>query len=167
MDDNRKWYVITTKSRSEKKVSLGLEKLGIEHFLPLQKQLKQWKDRKKWVEVPLFNSYIFVHTTDQFRNEVFEVPGVVKYVAIRGVPSVLQEEEIVRIKRICKQEHEVRITTGGLFTGDEVEVTEGPLKGLKGRISEKGNNAYLYIQIENLGFTASFKIEKNIVKRLN
>ena len=77
MEENRKWYVITTKSRTEKKVSLGLAKLGIDHFLPLQKHLKQWKDRKKWVEVPLFNSYIFVHTIEQFRNEVFEVAGVV------------------------------------------------------------------------------------------
>lgn len=166
MDDNRKWYVITTKSRAEKKVSLGLVKLGIDHFLPLQKQLKQWKDRKKWVDVPLFNSYIFVYLSEQFRNEVFEVSGVVKYVAIKGVPSVLQKEEIERIKKICSQEHEVKITTSGLVTGDEVEVTEGPLKGLKGRISERANNAYLYIQIDNLGFTASFKIDKKMVKRL-
>lgn len=167
MEDNRKWYVIITKSRSEKKVSLGLEKLGIEHFLPLQKQLKQWKDRKKWVEIPLFNSYIFVHTTEQLRNEVFAVPGVVKYLAFRGTPCVLQPEEIERINKICKQEHEITITNRGLLTGDAVEVTEGPLKGLKGKISHKGNNAYLYIQIENLGFTASFKIERDSFKSIN
>jgi transcription antitermination factor NusG len=166
LEDNRKWYVITTKSRAEKRVSLDLAKLGIDHFLPLQKHLKQWKDRKKWVELPLFNSYIFVYTAEQLRNEVFEVPGVVKYLAIKGSPCVLKQEEIERIKKICNQEHEVTITQSGILTGDEVEVTEGPLKGLKGRITEKGNNSFLYIQIENLGFTASFKIEKNLVKRL-
>lgn len=166
LEENRKWYVITTKSRAEKKVSLGLTKLGIDHFLPLQKQLKQWKDRKKWVEVPLFHSYIFVFIQEQFRNEVFEVAGVVKYLAVKGAPSVLQPEEIERIKKICSQEHEVSITANELQRGAEVEVTEGPLKGLKGRIKERGNNAYLYIQIENLGFTASFKIEKHLLKQL-
>lgn len=167
MEDNRKWYVITTKSRAEKKVSLGLAKVGIDHFLPLQKQLKQWKDRKKWVELPLFHSYIFVFVPEPFRNEVFQVPGVVKYLAIKGVPSVLQPEEIERIQKICQQEHEVTITSSGTLTGDEVEVTEGPLKGLRGRILEKESNTYLYIQIDNLGFTASFKIEKQLVKRLH
>lgn len=158
--------MIRTKSRAEKKVSLGLAKVGIDHFLPLQKQLRQWKDRKKWVELPLFHSYIFVFVPELFRNEVFQVPGVLKYLSNKGLPCVLQPEEIERIKKICRQEHEVSITTIGSHIGHEVEVSEGPLKGLRGRISEKGSNAYLYIQIDNLGFTAFFKIEKQLVKQL-
>lgn len=166
MVDIYKWYVITTRSRSEKKVSLGLAKMNILHFLPLHRQLKQWKDRKKWVEVPLFNSYVFIYTNEKYKNDVFEVPGVIRFLSVKGQLCILREEEIERIKKICAQEHEVHITSTNLLTGDEVEVTEGPLKGIKGRISERANNAFLYIQIENLGFTAFFKIDKQLLKRI-
>jgi transcriptional antiterminator RfaH len=166
LEELRKWYVITTRSRAEKKVALGLSKIGVQHFLPLQKQLKQWKDRKKWVEIPLFGSYLFVYITERQKNDVFTIQGVIKFLSIKGRLSILSEEEIERIKKICAYEHEVRVSAASLLTSDYVEVIEGPLKGLKGRVSEKANNAYLYIQIENLGFTASFKIEKELVRRV-
>ncbi|MDI9320114.1 MAG: UpxY family transcription antiterminator [Phycisphaerales bacterium] len=166
MNNVYNWYVITTRSRAEKKVSMGLSKIGVEHFLPLQKQLKQWKDRKQWVELPLFSSYIFVHTTEQQRNDVFHVQGVVKFLSIKGKLSVLTDEELERVRKICTQENEVQVSGDHLAKGEEVEVVEGSLKGLRGRIIEQMNNTYLYIQIENLGFVASFKIDKRIVKRV-
>lgn len=166
LEEQKKWFVITTKSRAEKKVALEFEKYGIGYYLPIQKQLRQWKDRKKWVEVPLFNSYVFVQIAEEQKNIVFEVQGVIKFLAIKGKLSVLPDEEIERIKKICNYDHEVSITSENIFTLNEVEVIEGPLKGLKGRISDKGNNTYLYIQIENLGFAASFKIDKKWVKIL-
>lgn len=166
MNNAYNWYVITTRSRAEKKVSIGLSKIGVEHFLPLQKQLKQWKDRRKWVEMPLFSSYVFVHTTDQQKNDVFAVQGVVKFLSIKDKLCVLTDEELERVRKICTQENEVRVLDTQLEKGEEVEVIEGSLKGLRGRIIEQMNNTYLYIQIENLGFVASFKIDKRIVKRV-
>lgn len=114
----------------------------------------------------MFNSYLFVYTNDKYKNEVFDVPGVIKFLSVKGQLSILREEEIERIKKICNQEHEVQITSDIIFTGDEVEVTYGPLKGIKGRVSERANNAFLYIQMENLGFTAFFKIERQLLKKI-
>ncbi len=48
------WYLLYTNPRAEKKVALELQKKGFEVFLPLQRTLKVWSDRKKWVEEPLF-----------------------------------------------------------------------------------------------------------------
>jgi transcription antitermination factor NusG len=56
----KKWLVFYTKSRNEKSAYKNLKKFGFEPYLPLQKVLRQWSDRKKKVELPLFNSYIFV-----------------------------------------------------------------------------------------------------------
>ncbi|MBC8342565.1 MAG: UpxY family transcription antiterminator, partial [Bacteroidetes bacterium] len=60
MDKVPKWYAAYTKSRNEKKVSERLSEQAVEHYLPLHKILKQWSDRKKWVEEPVFKSYIFI-----------------------------------------------------------------------------------------------------------
>ena len=54
------WYAIYTRSRGEKVTAKLLSDQGIEAYLPLQRKLRQWSDRKKWVEVPYINSYVFV-----------------------------------------------------------------------------------------------------------
>ncbi len=116
--------------------------------------------------MPLFNSYIFVLINPLRRNEVFDVPGVIKFVSIGGKPSTISEVEIDRIKRVAAFEKEINIVNDVLNIGDLVEVIEGPLKGIKGKLVEKENNAYLNIIIENLGYTASFKIDSSIVRRI-
>ncbi|HTN17432.1 MAG TPA: UpxY family transcription antiterminator [Chitinophagaceae bacterium] len=160
------WYVLTTKPRAEKKVSEGLTKMGILHFLPLQKQLRQWKDRKKWVDMILFNSYLFVQDTGESRNDVFAVPGVLKYLSAEGKPCMVSDEEIERIRKICRYESELVSSREEFVSGDEVEITGGPLIGLLGRLIEKENAAYLSIQIENIGYAVSFKIDKGLVKKI-
>ena len=57
--DSKKWFAIYVKSRNEKKVSKTLNDIGIESFLPLITKIKQWSDRRKKVDEPLFNSYLF------------------------------------------------------------------------------------------------------------
>jgi transcriptional antiterminator RfaH len=99
--DNKKWFVIRTNPRAEKQVSQRLLDIGIEHYLPLYRQIRQWKDRKKYVEAPLFSSYVFVRTTEKARNEVFKVSGIVKYLFVGGQIAVVTEKEIAQIKIFC------------------------------------------------------------------
>jgi len=77
--DNKVWYAVYTRSRAEKKVLAELEAKNIECFLPLQKQLRQWKDRKKWVEVPLIPGYCFVHINRIDYDRVLHINNVVSY----------------------------------------------------------------------------------------
>ena len=59
------WYVLYTAARAEKQVAArieaeGVEKGGVEAYLPLHRRRKKWSDRIKVVEEPLFRSYVFV-----------------------------------------------------------------------------------------------------------
>ena len=69
-EQNKKWIAVYTKPRHEKTVEKELQKKGFEVYLPLLKQRRKWSDRKKWVEFPLFRSYIFVKT--EIKNALFE-----------------------------------------------------------------------------------------------
>ena len=73
------WYVVYTKPKWEKKVAERLNAIGVIAYCPLITKERQWSDRKKIVHVPLFNSYIFVQIDDKLRNQVFEVPGAIRY----------------------------------------------------------------------------------------
>ena len=56
------WFALYTRPKAEKKVEERLSLAGFDSFLPLQTVIKQWSDRKKKVEIPLINSYVFVKT---------------------------------------------------------------------------------------------------------
>jgi len=81
---NKIWYAVYTRSRTEKQTQELLLRSGIEVYLPLVKNLKQWSDRKKWVEEPLFRSYLFVHISPAEYYDVLNIPGAVRYITFEG-----------------------------------------------------------------------------------
>ena len=92
------WYVVYTKPKWEKKVAEQLNEAGVECYCPLITRMRQWSDRKKKVEVPLFNSYVFVQLAESDRNSVFISSGVVRYLFWLGKPAIVQDAEIETIK---------------------------------------------------------------------
>lgn len=164
--NSKKWFVITTKPRAEKQISKRLTEFRIAHFLPLQKQLRQWHDRRKWVEIPLFNGYLFVHVEAQQRSRVFEVGGILKFVSFNGQVAEVPEAEISRIQQLCRAKQPVSIHNSGLQEGDEVEIMAGQLTGLKGTLMEQGHKPKIRIAIPSLGCFASVEIDKNLVRKL-
>jgi transcription antitermination factor NusG len=148
------WHAIYVHSRAEKKVDSELTRMAIESFLPLQRRLRQWSDRKKWVEMPLISGYVFVRITRKEYDTVLQIDNVMQYVRFEGKAAIVREEEIELLRRMLGQtETEVEITMETLQPGTLVEIVAGPLLGLKGElISYRGNNK-VAMRIPPLGFT--------------
>ena len=70
------WYAVSTRSRQEKVAASMLESFGIENFLPLSMERRQWSDRKQVVNVPLFPGYLFVRVPmlHEVQLRVLKVP---------------------------------------------------------------------------------------------
>src|SRR6201987_931828 len=78
---NAGWYLIYTRPQQEKKVALQCSQFQIQHFLPTVKSVRQWHDRKKVVEAPLFPSYLFVYPKDRFEYyQVIDMDGSCHYI---------------------------------------------------------------------------------------
>lgn len=145
-----KWYVMYTASRCEKKVADRLKERGLEVYLPIVEELRQWSDRKKKVQRPLFNGYVFVKTR---RNELWEclqVPGAVKFVHFAGQHAVMRDEEIETIQRVISTGVAVETDNSEIEPGEKVRVLGGPLMDLEGECVEKGNKDYLLIRIPGI-----------------
>src|SRR6185369_1134152 len=97
------WFAVYTKPRWEKKVSVFFTERGIESYCPLNKVHKQWSDRVKLVEEPLFKSYVFVHIPKNGQAAVRLVNGVLNFVYWLGKPAVIKQVEIDRIKRFLNE----------------------------------------------------------------
>jgi transcription antitermination factor NusG len=94
------WAVVHTRPRWEKKVSSLLQRQGIVVFCPLNKVRRQWSDRIKTIEQPLFNSYIFVKISSSQRTSVRTTHGVVNFVYRNGKPVLVRERTIQTIREI-------------------------------------------------------------------
>ena len=151
---NYNWYAIRVKSRSEKKVLADLTELNIEAYLPLQRKLRQWSDRKKWVEMPLITGYVFVYISRKEYEAVLKTYNVVCYVYFEGKAAIIRDEDINLLKRMLGQvEVELEITVEQLKSGQMVEIIAGPLCGVIGELIDfKGKNK-VALRIPPLGYT--------------
>lgn len=165
---NKKWLAAYTKSRAEKKVLLELEYQGIEVFLPLQRKLRQWSDRKKWVELPLISGYIFVHINPREYEAVLKTAGVVTYVKFEGKAAVIPDEQIDWIKRMLRQ-NEVNIELHQtLFNvGDKIEVLAGPLIGIIGTLITIKNKKRVAVQLQQLNFSLVVDIPISELRKID
>jgi transcription antitermination factor NusG len=152
------WYALYTKSRNEKKAHAALLSSGIESFLPLIKNLKQWSDRKKWVEEPLFRSYLFVHIFPAEYYTVLNAFGVVRYVTFEGHAVVVPPQQILAIKQYLNAEDSSQETLPVFEQGDKVEIFRGALKGLTGKLIRLQGKQKVIIEIESIGQSITLTI---------
>src|SRR5258708_34644613 len=84
--DPTRWYAVRTRSRHEKLVARQLESQGIESFLPIVIQTRNWSDRRKHAETPLFSGYTFlrmIHSSED-RMRVRRTQAVVRLTGVTG-----------------------------------------------------------------------------------
>lgn len=150
------WYVVYTKPKWEKKVAEKLAQAGIECYCPLITQIKQWSDRKKKVEVPLFNSYVFVQLPDADRNTVFAVPGVIRYLFWLGKPAIVRDEEINIIKKNLNASNIADISVSSIQVGDRIKLDSGAFSNQDAIVQEISKTYYILV-LESLGCVLKIK----------
>ena len=164
----KKWFVFYTKSRQEKKVRDLLEKSGFEVFLPLHKVVRQWSDRKKKVEMPLFNSYIFVNEEDHNIPSILKVPGIAWNIRSNGKPAILRQEELDLIKRFISSGLFLETSTlerEQFKSGDRARIIDGPLAGVTGIITGSSGDEKLNVVIEGIGQAIRVQIPAILLKK--
>lgn len=146
------WYVVYTKPKWEKKVAEQLASFGVECYCPLITKVHQWSDRKKKVEVPLFNSYVFVQLSEADRNLVFQSVGVVRYLFWLGKPAIVRDEEIATIKNWLSTPDQCDISVDTFKIGDKITLESGPFIAQEATVQEIKNNHYVLV-LESMGCT--------------
>lgn len=150
-----KWFVLYTKPQFEIKVTEALEKIGVKAYCPVYTQLKQYSDRKKKVIKPLLQSYVLVRIQDKDRDQVFAVPGVVRYVFWLGKPAIVREEEIKLMENNLAGIYE-SISVTSLKIGAAYTIPDGPFKGQYGNVLHFDHNK-IQLELPSLGMLVTLK----------
>ena len=156
------WYALYTKPKWEKKVAQLLLRKNIQHYCPLNRTLKQWHDRRKWVDEPLFTSYVFVFISPDESAEVRNTPGVLNFVYWLGKPAVIRVEEITAIQSFLQDHRNVAIERVRVQPNDRVKVTAGPLMEREGTVVAVHQKT-VKVLLPTLGFALVASVAKQHV----
>jgi len=141
-----------------------LEEMGFEAYLPLVTKIKQWSDRRKKIEEPLFKSYVFVYSNAKEYLPILNVYGVMRFVTFNHEAVVVPDNQIAAIKKFVNDyEHgeEFKMQNNEELTvGQKVRVINGPMKGLLGRLQTIYNKRLLVVYIEAVGKYLSVTIPR-------
>lgn len=156
----RKWYAVYTRPRWEKKVNQLLGEKGVESYCPLNKVRRKWSDRYKWIEEPLFKSYVFVKVSEHERTYVRMTNGVINFVYGEGKPAVIREKEIQNIRRFLDEYENVQVKEMPSFKlHQRVKVAAGPLMDQEGEIIQI-RHKLVSVAIDSLGYILIASIDK-------
>jgi len=154
------WYALYTKPRWEKKVFKVLIDRHFEAYCPLNKVRRKWSDRMKWVEEPLFKSYVFVRVDDKELSDVRAVNGVVNFVYWLGKPAVIKHKEIEVIRRFLNEYEEVEAIPLELNTDEKVMIRKGPFMDKEGKVMRVFNKR-VQVVIESIGYRLVAMIDRS------
>lgn len=152
---DKHWHALYVRSRAEKKVLEQLEEIGVEAYLPLITEVRQWSDRRKRVEEPLFKSYVFVRNDAKQHIAILGVYGIIKFVTFEHRPVIVPENQILAIKKFVddyeKGTQYKMQNESDLKVGQKVRIINGPMKGLTGKLQTIENKRHLVVYIEAVG----------------
>jgi transcriptional antiterminator RfaH len=165
----KKWLVIYTRPRWEKKVDQMLKQQGIESYCPLRIVENQWADRKKKVSLPLFNSYIFVHVTLREQSNVLYISGVLGFVYFMGKPAVVRDSIIEQVKANLTTYNDVEIIDlQTISVGDKVRIKQGIFTDQLGKIIQlQGKNVLMIFDSINCALVTRILVQNVAIQNLN
>jgi transcription antitermination factor NusG len=146
--ENSPWYAIQTMPKHERRVAAELQRKDLRAFLPLFPSVRQWSDRQRVLDMPLFPGYVFVQVnpTPDVRISVLRTSGVISFVGVRGVGVPIPESQITAVETIINQRLQCS-PYPFLDIGQRVRIRGGSLEGVEGILTEVRGDQSLVISV--------------------
>lgn len=162
-DPSRQWHVLHTKSRREKKLAHLCAKLGLRHYLPLQKKTSGRRGRRRIVDMPLFPGYLFccmdraeyrrLLLTGHIANKlnVFDQEALLK--DLRNINAACERNAMLKPDSVVKR-------------GQRVRIVDGPLDGLEGVVRRHKDQYRLVLTLDCIQQAVACEIDIRMVSPL-
>lgn len=146
--EDQGWYALIVRPRSEKVVAQALANKGVEGYLPVYRGRYRSGGRFKDVDLPLFPQYIFCRIGTWSHAHILSTPGVSKFVSFGSALAPVDAVELQNIQ--CVVRYGNLQPWPFVKEGDVVEIMEGPLRNLVGRLIALNGECKLVLEISLL-----------------
>ena len=151
------WFALRVRPNYEKPVAAALRGKGFHEFLPLVRTKRQWSDRVKVMDLPLFPGYLFCRLDLEERMPLLTTPGFLYLVGVGKNPEPVDETEIAAIQSVLRSG--VAVTPWPtLVVGQKVRLKHGPLRGLEGFLTRIANQHRMYVSVTLLKRSISVEV---------
>lgn len=143
------WFALMVKPRFEKSASTLLRQKGYEDFLPLTAEARNWSDRVKTVELPLFPRYLFCRFNSHEQGRILNTPGVQRIVGFGFRPTPIPDQEMDSLRKLIESGSRP-VICDYIADGECVLVREGPLAGMEGILVKAKGGCRVVVSIHLL-----------------
>jgi transcription antitermination factor NusG len=157
------WYAVRVRPNYEKPVAAALRGKGFQEFLPLVRSKRQWSDRVKIMDLPLFPGYLFCRLNLEERLPLLTTPGFLYLVGVGKTPEPVDELEIAGIQSVLRSGLTVT-PWPNLVVGQKVQLKHGPLRGLEGVLTKIANRHRIYVSVTLLKRSISVEVDPEWVQ---
>lgn len=157
------WYAVRVRANHEHKTAHFLKSLGYDIFHPTYRDRRQWSDRVKELDVPLFSGYVFCHMDIHQRLPVMKAPGVVEVVGFGKTFLPIPDQEIAAVRAVVNSPAFAR-PCPYLQIGERVRVEKGPLAGVEGILLERKTDTCLVVSVHLLQRSIATQVDVDCVR---
>jgi len=153
------WFAVETWPRYERKIADSLTAKGVDVFFPFQRQIRQWSDRRRAAELPLFPNYVFVHVSGEAESRlpVLRTTGVRKFVGSGSSGTPIPEAEVESIRLLMREGMFVQ-PHSYLSVGQRIRVRGGSLDGMEGILAADNDGVDFVVSIELIQRSIAVKL---------
>ncbi len=168
ISDNRSWYVVYTKPRSEQKALLHLSEQGFLTYLPLFREKKRRKSRLLTDITPLFPNYLFIKLDDKHDNwtPIRSTPGVNKLVRFGDIPAKVPETFIETLRANEDDDGVQHFDQPKFAPGDRIRISDGPMAGLEAIFKTDRGSDRALIMLDIIGKLTRVELKIAHVERI-
>lgn len=159
-DEKLRWYAVRTRSRFEAAAAAALREKGLAEFVPTWRSRRQWSDRIKELDLPLFPGYVFCRFDASNPWAVLNTPGVVHIVSAGNRPIPIEDREIESVRTICAAEVPAQ-PWEEIAVGRRLAIVRGPLKGVEGTLVRVKDDYRLIVSISLLQRSVSAELQRD------
>ncbi len=159
-DPNKRWCVLYTRSRREKKIAAQCVQYGIRHYLPLRKSVTGRRGRRYTAMVPIFSGYVFVYMDWANRRRLLQTNHVARTIDVPDQEKLLSElRDIRQIEESGSFLHPV----SRIARGKRVRILDGPLAGLEGTVSRLKGKSCVVLKVDIIHQAVACEIDVGMV----
>jgi transcriptional antiterminator RfaH len=159
----RAWSVLHTKPRQEKSLARELYRRAVPFYVPLVPRRSLIRGRAMTAYVPLFPGYLFL-----LANQPERLAALTTNRVVRALPVGNQEglrHDLQQVQRLIASKQPLTLE-GALIPGALVEISAGPLAGLKGKIRRGASGCRFVVEVDFIQQGASILVDEAYLTRI-
>lgn len=156
------WFALTVGPSHERRAERCLQNQGFEAYLPVYRVRRQWSDRVKNLDTPLFPGYVFCRFAYEDRLRVLSSPGVRSVVTTGKDPAPVAEDELSAVRSLLASGRPL-LPWPYLRIGQRVTIRDGRFALLRGVIVRAKDSWRVVISVDALNCSVSIEVDADQV----